>query len=163
VGKYPNHPVAELANDWLKAGNEPAGVVKTKDRVLEPLFNRKPEEPHFYVLAIALDVWNRHKEMQVKLSNFNQEQFSASRLKVSTMLYGEEYQLLVVREMPNEQRGLLYFESTQLYAPLLKDLPDGKFHSFIVAKNTFNEIYSKKLLTEYLAFFSEQMKPKGKP
>jgi len=163
VGKYPNHPVAELANDWLKAGNEPTGVVKTKDRVLEPLFNRKPEEPHFYVLAIALDVWNKHKEMQVKLSNFNQEQFSAGRLKVSTMLYGEEYQLLVVREMPNEQRALLYFESTQLYDPLLKGLPDGKFHGFIVAKNTYNEVYSKKLLTEYLAFFSEQLKPKGKP
>ena len=101
--------------------------------------------------------------MQVKLSNFNQEQFSAGRLKVSTMLYGEQFQLLVVREMPDEQKAMHYFETTQLYAPLLKGLPNGKFHSFIVSKNTYNELYSKKLLTEYLAFFSEQLKPTGKP
>lgn len=163
VGKYPNHPVAELANDWLKAGNERTVQQQTKQRAKEPLFSRKPEEPHFYVLAIALDIWGKHKEMQVKLSNFNQEQFSAGRLRVSTMLYGEQYQLLVVREMPDEQRALLYFESTQLHAPLLKGLPEGKFHSFVVPKNTYNDLYSKKLLNEYLAFFSEQLKPSGNP
>jgi len=163
VGKYPTHPISELANEWLKAGTEPISAIKTTSRAREPLFSRKPEEPHFFVLAIALDVWNKHKEMQVKLSNFNQDQFSAGRLKVSSMLYGEQYQLLVVREMPDEQKALLYFESTQLYAPLLKGLPEGKFYSFIVSKNTYNEVYSKKLLTEYLAFFSEQLKPSGKP
>jgi hypothetical protein len=162
VGKYPTHPISELANDWLKAGTEPVSAIKTKSRAREPLFSRKPEEPHFFILAIALDVWNKHKEMQVKLSNFNQDQFSAGRLKVSSMLYGEQYQLLVVREMPDEQKALLYFESTQLHASLLKGLPVGKFYSFIVSKNTYNEVYSKKLLTEYLAFFDEQLKPSGK-
>lgn len=163
VGKYPNHPVSELASEWLKAGIEPPGIVKPKTRVKESLFSRKPEEPHFYVLAIALEVWSRHKEMQVKLSNFNQERFSAGRLKVNNMLYGEEYQLLVVREMPDEQRALHYYESTQQYAPLLKGLPADKYYAFVISKNTYNEVYGKKLLPDYLAFFSEHLKPTEKP
>lgn len=150
VARYPDHAVGKLALEMVdlmdpqkRAAMEAPASAK---------FQKKPEEPHFYIIAIDLRVYSQHKEIQLKLANFNDSYFRNNRLRITTMLYGKEYQLLVVRELPNERKAIEYAGVAKANAELLKDLPPGKFFTLIAAKDNFNDFYKNNELDAYRLF-----------
>lgn len=151
VGRYPNHEVSNLAMEVLSY-LDPVKRAEMMGSTATDLFKKKPEEPHYYILAIDLRTYGQFKEIQLKLANFNDSNFRNNRLRITTMLYGKEYQLLVVRELPNERKVLEYALVAKEHKELLKDLPPGKYLTFVAAKENFNELYKNNQLKEYMAF-----------
>lgn len=154
VGRYPNHEVSNLAMEVLNY-LDPAKRDEMVGGVKSDIFKKKPEDAHYYIIAIDLRVYSQVKEIQLKLANFNDSNFRNNRLRITTMLYGKEFQLLVVRELPNERKGLEYALVAREHKELLKDLPPGKYLTFIAAKDNFNDLYKNNQLKEYLAFYEK--------
>lgn len=151
VARYPDHPVGKLALEMIDL-MDPVKRAAALEPVNSSKYKSSPEEPHFYIVAIDLRVYSQHKEMQLKLANFNDSYFRNNRLRITTMLYGKEYQLLVVRELPNERKALEYAQVARDNKDLLKDLPAGKFLTLIASKENFNEFYKSNELEAYKSF-----------
>jgi len=62
---------------------------------------------------------------------------------------------LVVRELPNERKSMEYLAVVKANNELLKGLPEGKYLSFIAAKDNFNDLYKNNQLREYMLFFDK--------
>lgn len=154
MGRYPNHEVSNLAMEVLNY-LDPVKRAEMVGAGTTDLFKKKPDDAHYYVLAIDLGIYSKNKEIQLKLANFNDSNFRNNRLRITTMLYGKEYQLLVVRELPNERKGLEYATVAREHKELLKDLPPGKYLTFIAAKDNFNDLYKNNQLKEYMVFYSK--------
>lgn len=154
VGRYPDHEVGKLALEVLDY-LDPAKRAVMVGNVVVDLFKKKPEESHYYIIGIDLRTYSQFKEIQLKLANFNDSNFRNNKLRITTMLYGKEYQLLVVRELPNERKALEYAVVAREHKELLKDLPPGKYITFIAAKDNFNDLYKNNQLKEYMAFYEK--------
>lgn len=152
VAKHPNHAVGKLALEMLDM-MDPVKRAAALSPSISSKYQRKVDEPHFYIIAIDLRIYSQHKEMQLKLANFNDSYFRNNKLRITTMLYGKEYQLLVVRELPNERKALEYADVARDNKELLKDLPAGKFMTMIAVKENFNEFYKNNDLEAYKAFY----------
>ncbi len=150
VARYPDHAVGKLALEMVDLMDPQKRAAM--EAPVSAKYQRKAEEPHFYVIAIDLRVYSQHKEIQLKLANFNDTHFRNNRLRITTMLYGKEYQLLVVRELPNERKAIEYAGVAKANAELLKDLPPGKFFTLIAAKDNFNDFYKNNELEGYRSF-----------
>lgn len=162
VGKYPDHEISKLATEILALMDPQKRAVMMGEAEAE-LFKPISAQPHYFILAIDLRTYSQHKEVQLKLANFNDANFSNRRLRVTTMLYGKEYQLLVVRELPDERRAMEYYRVAIEHNELLKGLPADKFHTFIAAKDNYNDLYKNNQLQEYLTFHERYyLKPKQK-
>ncbi len=155
VSRYPNHEVSALALEVISY-LDPAKKAALLGAGEADKFKKRPEESHYYILAIDLRTYSQHKEIQLKLANFNDSNFRNNRLRITTMLYGKEYQLLVVRELPNERKALEYAVVAKENKDLLKDLPAGKYLTFIAAKENFNDLYKNNALKDYMAFYQKQ-------
>jgi TolA-binding protein len=154
VARYPEHEVSKLAQELVEM-MDPRKRDELLGNVEKEIFKKKPEEAHYYVLAIELRVFSQNKEIQLKLANFNDTNFRNNKMRITNMLYGKEYQLLVVRELPNERKGLEYLAVVKANNELLKGLPEGKYLSFIAAKDNFNDLYKNNQLREYMLFFDK--------
>jgi TolA-binding protein len=154
VQRYPQHPITELAQEMLDM-LDPIKRGELTGAIEKEIFKANPDAPHVFVLAIELRTFSQHKEIQLKLANFNDTNFRNNRLRITNMLYGQQYQLLVVRELPNERKGLEYIQVAREHNELLKGLPAGKYHTFIAAKENFNDMYKNNQLEEYLSFYQK--------
>lgn len=162
VGKYAEHEIGKLAQEMLDMMDPEKRALATGAAEAQ-LFKAISAQPHYFVLAIDLRTYSQHKEVQLKLANFNDANFSNRRLRVTTMLYGKEYQLLVVRELPDERRAMEYYRVATDNTSLLEGLPAGKFHTFIAAKDNYNDLYKNNQLQEYLSFHEQYyLNPKQK-
>jgi tetratricopeptide (TPR) repeat protein len=154
IARYPQHEISKLAQELVDMMDP-----RTRDELLgkadKEIFQKKPEDAHYYILAMELRVFNQNKEIQLKLANFNDSNFKNNRMRITTMLYGKEYQLLVVRELPNERKAVEYLAVAQANKDLLTGLPEGKYLSFIAAKDNFNDLYKNNQLREYMLFFDK--------
>lgn len=160
IGKYPEHEISKLATEILEMMDPAKRAIAMGDATAQ-LFKAISGQSHYFILAIDLRTYSQHKEVQLKLANFNDANFSNRRLRVTTMLYGKEYQLLVVRELPDERRAMEYYRIAIDHNELLKGLPVGKFHTFIAAKDNYNDLYKNNQLEEYLSFHTQYyLKPK---
>lgn len=151
VARYPDHPVGKLALEMIDL-MDPVKRAAALEPVMSNKYKSNPEDSHFYIIAIDLKIYSQHKEMQLKLANFNDSYFRNNRLRITTMLYGKEYQLLVVRELPNERKAVEYAQVARENKDLLKDLPPGKFMTLIASKENFNEFYKTNELELYKSF-----------
>lgn len=151
VARHPDHPVGKLALEMIDL-MDPVKRAAALEPVNSNKYKANPEEAHFYILAIDLRAYSQNKEIQLKLANFNDSYFRNNRLRITTMLYGKEYQLLVVRELPNERKAVEYAQVARDNKELLKDLPAGKFITMIASKENFNEFYKNNELEVYKSF-----------
>ena len=154
VARYPEHEISKLAQE-IVAMMDPLKRDELLGKVDKEIFKTKSEEAHYYVLAIELSTYSKNKEIQLKLANFNDSNFMNNKMRITNMLYGKEYQLLVVRELPNERKAVEYLAVATSNNELLKGLPAGKYLSFIAAKDNFNDLYKNNQLREYMVFFNK--------
>jgi len=154
IARYPQHEISKLAQELVDM-MDPRKRDELLGKVDKEIFQKKPEDAHYYVLAIELRTFGQNKEIQLKLANFNDSNFKNNKMRITTMLYGKEYQLLVVRELPNERKAVEYLAVAQANNDLLTGLPEGKYLSFIAAKDNFNDLYKNNQLREYMLFFNK--------
>lgn len=155
VARYPDHDISKLAQELVDL-MDPRKRDELLGKVEKEIFKKKPDDAHYYILAIDLRVFSQNKEIQLKLANFNDTNFRNNKMRITNMLYGKEYQLLVVRELPNERKAVEYLAVAHANKELLKELPEGKYLSFIAAKDNFNDLYKNNQLREYMLFFDKQ-------
>lgn len=154
VARYPEHEISKLAQELVDM-MDPRKRDELLGKVDKDIFKKKPDDAHYYILAIDMRVFSQNKEIQLKLANFNDTNFRNNKMRITNMLYGKEYQLLVVRELPNERKATEYLAVVKANNELLKGLPEGKYLSFIASKDNFNDLYKNNQLREYMLFFDK--------
>lgn len=153
VGRYPASDVSKRAQEVLDLLDPVKRKALMTTGVAEALFKKSDENAHYFVLAVEMATYGNHKEIEIKLANFNDSNFRNSKLKTQTMLYGKTYQLLVVREFPNNRKAMEFHTLFVNNKEVLKGIATNKYHAFVVTKDNYNQLYDKKQLKEYVDFF----------
>lgn len=151
--RYPNSEIGKRAREVLDLMDPAKRQQLLTVGTTEKLFKLEEEKPHYFVFAIEMASYAKYREFDIKLANFNDSNFSNSKLKINNMLYGKTHQFLVVREFPNSRKAMEYYTLFNNSTELLKGMPADKYHKFVISKDNYNKCYDQKLLTAYVEFF----------
>ncbi|HMS50953.1 MAG TPA: tetratricopeptide repeat protein, partial [Chitinophagales bacterium] len=146
-------------------GNTATNEVKKAQEILQYLANNPnqdapittnytytPDKTHYIV--IAFDKYsNSISTTTNNVSNFNQENFSVEKLKVTQQMLDLSNQILLVKEFPTAEKAMFYYKALQnKEVTVFKDL-DTTYKFFAISKSNFTEYFKQKDKDKYLAFF----------
>src|SRR5205085_4522136 len=104
---------------------------------LEPDFVVEQTGPQYYVLAIKTDKMD-FTDLLTKMSQFNDEYHQFENLRANTYVSNDGYQLLVVREFTDYQKGTAYIKDIDLLDYVKKQLNiQQPYLHFIISPNNF--------------------------
>ncbi len=153
IGRYPGHAISKQAQEVLDLMDPAKRQALLSGGSTEVLFKKAEENIHYYVIAVEMATYNKNKEIEIKIANFNDSNFRNSKLKTQAMLYGKTYQFIVIREFPNARKALEFHTLFSVNPDIFKAIPADKYHLFAITKENYSQMYDKKQLREYIGFF----------
>ena len=151
VTKYPDDEVATKAQNILN-------LIKSekKDEVaIEDLFNYKPKEEHYTLMMLP----GRSKlatTVKNKLADFNTKNFSLKKLRISSLLFGSDQTLVLIKTFENGEDAMEYYNFlSKDYDKVFNEMDLDGSSLFVVSKSNYVQLYKSKELEQYEAFFKE--------
>jgi tetratricopeptide (TPR) repeat protein len=146
---YPDTESAAYAKKLLESSRQ---YQLTKETQKGIQYIRSFEEPHYFVITYkkteGLDA-----VAPAVLDTFNVNYFSELNLKTTNMILNDEYVITFVSEIPRVNSAIEYFKTFNERLPLINELQNYKFDSFVITKDNFDIFYRTKGLDEYIQFF----------
>jgi hypothetical protein len=153
VKEYPNTPEQSRATELL-------GVIKTgisSNQVVnfgsKSIYKYDESQP-LYILVFLEEKQSSNTE-KIKVSNFNQEFFSAEKLKLSSQIFTLEpdQSLLMIENISSELKATEYIRVFKATRKHLLDLQKNKI--IVISKENYKILYETKKLQEYEDFMLE--------
>lgn len=164
VARYPNSDVTPQANDILMAIKKQknpeafAVPVNKSPEVKKDTFMVNNDSQH-YLVAISKDDPQMISDFKTNLNKFNTVFYSDKEFNVSSNLFGDSKQIVILKSFPNA------LEATKYYQNLIKDkdvFKDGvkleSFQIFPITTDNMALLYKNKNSTGYKLFFNDNYK-----
>ena len=152
IAEYPETPEAKRAEELLlvlKNGYSKNEAVNFKKDTLYKL----NDDAKVWVMIFLKD--NQTSNVgKVRLTNFNKEYFSREKLKVSSKLYGDKQEsIILVQEFNNADEAMNYVRIYKRTKKHLLDLQDNRI--IAITQENMQILFQTQKLEEYLVFFEE--------
>jgi TolA-binding protein len=160
VKNYPETPEAKLAQDALNK-LAPAQTTETSaESEQENAFNYKltPDKEHYYVYVFKNDKNLRINDIKVEISRFHQKNFRNDDLKISSMLMGSSYQIVMIKSFSNYFKTMNYHSLVENGSADLPSVHALKTAFFPITAENFQTFYKNADVEGYEKFFEEKYK-----
>ncbi|MBN2775317.1 MAG: tetratricopeptide repeat protein [Prolixibacteraceae bacterium] len=124
----------------MVTGSEPTG-----------LFNTKIDTSQCFVIAIQGD-GAPVRPVTTKFSDFNRRDYRIWNLQLQ-LKRAADYQLVVVKGLPDFNQGMSYFRSAVMNRDLFGDLENISYRNFLITDENLADLTENGELDEYLDFF----------
>ena len=144
-----NNPI-----DTIKKNDIPVDHTIVNDEDIldaESLIYRYRNMDHFYVILYDDDKINS-SEMKIKFSNFNSSFFPEEQLKLTSLLFTINQQMISVIRFSDIDKAMQYYQSV-ISNDILKDVDPSLYNHFIISSQNYPTFYNKKNIPAYLKFF----------
>ena len=129
-------------------------VVKTNtDQENQEAFEKDFAKKQNFVLAVK-DARFDLRLLMRDFADFNRDEFSHYSLTMQQRAF-DDYQLLVIKPLPNTREGMDYFSNVVANRRLFENLGTRSYRNFIISDQNLNELIANKTLDEYIQFFRE--------
>lgn len=153
VKNYPQDPVKDKARDLLAGLDKFQGIAPEPDSIpVKPSFTYRGDTTHFYVALIEDRALNLN-DFKIKLSNFNQEYYSNANIRLSNMLLGTNYQVVLVQPFPNKKKAEEYMNALDQDDDVFNGMDMNVIDTFIISAGNFQKLLVSANVQEYLQFF----------
>ena len=108
-----------------------------------------------YVAVVVPFEGGKVNQIQSKISNFNSTFFKSSGLSVKTRVLGKEHQLIYVRDFPNEDEAMNYYNAFKVNENILGDVNSLNYPTFAISKSNYSALTKDRKPEVYVEFFEE--------
>ena len=181
--KYPKAPVKDKAQemlDLIRKQKNPVtvatevksdttkGVTKdlTKDVVKDVTkdtaqtkskFIFKEDGDYFWITTIVNGKGDINK-FKSKLSDYNEDSFSAENLTISSVFLDLTHQLVSVKNFAGKAKAMEYYNFFKDLKGAFSDLEPNSYQTFIISAENYAIFYKDKNITDYQQFFTQNFK-----
>ncbi len=115
-----------------------------------------------YFIIISPDDPKIIKIMQNRLDEFNQQYYSNEEFSITSMLYTQGKQLIILRSFGNVEKSIQYFNLFVHDEKVFQNIPKDAFEFYVISSDNFKQLVSNKDTDNYKQFFNKQYKVNGK-
>ncbi len=167
VAKYPNADIVPMANDILAAIEKQKKALNPKrDSLTAPVpsmpakdtFNLNMEGKHI-VMALVTDDGTLAENFKVNLGFFNTVYYNTQKFDISSTLFGEKKQLVLVKSFPDAKSAMSYYENLSEDTDVFKgEVKRELVDIFPISSDNLPFFYKTKNIKGYRVFFEANYK-----
>ena len=94
-------------------------------------------------------------EVKVTLSNYNIASYGEGEMKVSSVVFTGDKQMISVKSFKNKDDGMLYIQNLGQYPEFKSSVTSNKYDTFIISMENFAYFYQQKNVKDYLTFYGD--------
>lgn len=159
---YPKSEVTPKANEILlaikKQKNPESNIINPSNKPVTDTFNVNFESEHFAVI-ITPDDPKTINPFKSSIDNFNRSFFSNKNFSITSNLFGQNQQMVIIKSFTNAKEAQTYIESlkndSKVYSGGIKK--DDLFF-FILSTENMQQFYKKANAKSYKTFYEEAYK-----
>ncbi len=153
VKGYPGDTVETRAKQMLSTLDRAQGIDnRDSSGIKKPSFSYKPDTTHIFVISIEDRALNLN-ELKIKLSNFNETNFSTKGLQQTNQLVGTNYQFLTIRSFSNKKEGFDYISMLDNDDDVFQDLNMDITDVFLISPSNLQILVKNSNVKEYIQFY----------
>ncbi len=169
IDTYPGSEVEPLAQDILsrlspdESGNlvlneqpvEGAGTREEStpiEEVIDTPYIDDPNGVHFFLLLVDGTKTNINA-LKIRLSDFNSKYFRTSQLKINSIIFKSEMQMVTVGNFENAEKVMIYYESIEQNPYITGQIEDSDYDMMVITVDNYPIFYREKDVKAYKSFF----------
>jgi tetratricopeptide (TPR) repeat protein len=162
VAKYPNSDVAPISNDILlsikKQKNPELFKEPEPGKAKTDTFNIAFEAEHF-IMAVTVDDTKMVESFKSNLGAFNANYYTEKKFDVSSNLFGQSKQMVLIKSFVNAKEAYNYYENLEADPEVFKgQVSKEKIGIYVISKDNLPLFYKKKNEEGYKLFFQDNYK-----
>jgi tetratricopeptide (TPR) repeat protein len=114
---------------------------------------------HYFVIAFPSEALVDVNRLIYDIANFNLDYYTSSDFDIEKVNLNPKTQLLVIREFPDKEEGLIYFRSIIRKRQVYKEMKNIEYVNFIASSTNYRKILEEKDYLDYLNFFTKNYSP----
>ncbi len=107
---------------------------------------------HFYVILFDDDNVNV-SSVRTAFSDFNREYFGAEGLKLTSLLFTMNEQMITIDRFPSIDKAMEYYNTLINSKKVIADIDERYYHHFIISTQNYPTFYNRKNIPAYMKFF----------
>lgn len=159
ANRYGYHEVGTRAKEILDAmaGLNDTTRVDSVPELKKIKWDMNQKQDHFYVAIlpnnnIDLDAFKKN------VSDFNHKFFGTTKLSITTMLLGKNYQLVIVKNFPNSEKALDYLAVIMVNDGVYGGMDLANIEQIVITAPNFVAFYKDIAIKQYMRHFYENYK-----
>lgn len=154
-GSTPEGELAKAALLKLESGNKPSSSTTSDEE--ESNYTFKADQKHNFILIMPVSVM-KDAEVKKALSDFNAKYYRKSDLKISSVLFGTDQRMYVVKDYNNIFSAMDYYNTFRENGEELRMINSVLVNSFVISTDNYPPFYKEKDITGYEMFFIKKYK-----
>jgi tetratricopeptide (TPR) repeat protein len=169
VATYPESEIKPLAQDILSRlqKNENGQMVITDKPIEGKQNNQKVEENetvspytvnknqvHFFVYLVNGSTTNINA-LKIRISDFNSKYYSTDQLKINSIVFLDEMQMITVGNFENGDKVMGYYESISRNPYISSQLEGSNYETMVISVDNYPILYREKDIQAYKIFFEK--------
>jgi len=170
VKEYPQSEVFTLAQNILKKMEKDADTLSSDEKQererqqqleeAKRTFKEGMKETHFYIMIVNSDSV-KVSATKVRLSDHNKKFFKNEGLKVSSVVYSGNKQMITISDFRNSTEAMTYFRSVAKSDYIFSNMEDHHFRHYVISTQNYPKLYKQKNMTDYHVFFESTYLQEG--
>ncbi len=151
--KYPTHEVGIRAQeilDYLRRGS----VMDDAENTPAINYTYKPDEEHYFMVVLST-VGKESTTLKNNIATFNASNFSGDNLKISSLLLGKDYSIVLIKSFPGVEKAMVYYETIGDNVPVYEGITIETITPIIISKSNYVLFFKSKDVGSYETFFQE--------
>lgn len=151
IHEYPNTEEAAKANELLSILKNGVSQNLPVDFNSKSIYTYNDNATHWVLVFLGNEVSSNTE--RTKISEFNREFFSKSKLKTSSKVYGENQSVILIEEFDSDTQALKYISTFKKTRKHLLDLQKAKI--ILITRDNLKLLFETRKLQEYEDFMLE--------
>ncbi len=172
VANYPDSEVKPMAEDILsrlrpdEEGNivleeqpialqgEQSGVNVEEEQEFTTVFNTDLQAVHFFMMLVDASKTNINA-LKIRLSDFNSKYYKTDQLKINSIVFMSDIQMISVGNFNNAEKALAYYETVLLNNYITSQIQNPEESTFAISVDNYPIFYREKDIESYLKYFNK--------
>jgi len=114
---------------------------------------------HYFVIVFPSQASVDANRLIYDIANFNLDYYTSTDFDIERVTLNPQTQMIVIRQFPNKEEGLIYFRSIIRKRQVYKSLKNTEYANFIASSTNYRKILENKDYIDYLSFFTKNYSP----
>ncbi|GIV26547.1 MAG: gliding motility protein [Bacteroidia bacterium] len=166
IALYPKSELKDRANEILLAiskfkNQKTDTTFQSTSQENEIQYSYNPVALHYFVL-VSPDEPKIISSIKNKLDAFNKTYFSNEEFSITSVLFGQKKQIILVKSFGNKEKAMQYLNLLMNDEETINDLPTSEFEFYIISDENYKTLMKINSTKEYKVFFEKNYKANGK-
>jgi len=110
---------------------------------------------HFFIYFVNSSSININA-LKIRISDFNSKYYSTEQLKINSIVFLDEIQMVTVGNFENVEKVMGYFESIGRNPYISSQLEGSGYETMVISVDNYPILYREKNIADYKAFFERK-------